>query len=289
MTKKWTRRSFLKKSIIGSLTAAIFAYGGYYYARKIEPRLLTVSRINFVHQDIPAGFNHFKIVHFSDTHIGFHFELQHLGQIVERINSLSPDIIFFTGDLMDEPDKCKDAAEIIPILEKLTAPYGKFAVYGNHDHGGYGTNLYKNIMEKSGFQLLMNQACEIGLPNNDRIYIAGIDEPMLGSPDLFTALESVPEESFKILLSHAPDLADYAAKHNIHLQLSGHSHGGQVKLPFIGPLVKPPYAQKYYEGLYTVESEYKLTLYVNRGIGTTRLPFRFLSRPEITVFTLLKE
>lgn len=289
MENKFTRRTLLKKSFAGIVTAAIFANGGYFYARKIEPRLLTVSRINFFHRDIPAGFNRFKIVLFSDTHIGFHFELQHLEQIIGRINSLNPDLILFAGDLMDEPDKCEHAAKIISILEKLSAPFGKFAVFGNHDHGGYGTNLYKNIMKSSGFQLLINQASEISLPDNERIYIAGIDEPMLGKPDLTTALNAVPDSSFKILLSHAPDLADYAVNYNVQLQLSGHSHGGQVKLPLVGPLVKPPFARKYYEGLYTIENGKGLYLYVNRGIGTTRLPFRFLCRPEITVLTLFNE
>src|SRR5699024_2934241 len=99
----------------------------------------------------------------------------------------------------------------------------------------------------------------------------------------------IPTDSYKILLSHAPDLADEAALFNIHLQLSGHSHGGQIKIPFVGAIVKPPYAEKYYEGFYKIGDNPPLTLYVNRGIGTTRLPFRFLSRPELTVFTLVSE
>lgn len=187
---------------------------------------------------------------------------------------------------MDAPNEYQQTSEIIPILTKLSAPFGKFAVYGNHDHGGYGSRLYKNIMESSGFQLLINESKEIKLLNNDRIFIVGIDDAMLGNPDIEFALRNVPDGTFKLLLSHAPDLADHAAPYNIQLQLSGHSHGGQIKLPLIGALVKPPYAQNYVEGFYTIGDNSQLTLYVNRGIGTTRLPFRFLCKPEITVLTL---
>ncbi len=98
------------------------------------------------------------------------------------------------------------------------------------------------------------------------------------------------ENVFKILLSHAPDLADQTIQYGVEWQLSGHSHGGQIKIPFVGALVTPPFAEKYTEGFYQINKLGKsLSLYVNRGIGTTRLPFRFLSKPEITVFRLVAQ
>lgn len=289
MPKKVSRRSFLKR-ILGTLLTTIgISAGGYVYARRIEPGLLKINKHQIIHKDIPSGFNKFRIVQFSDTHLGFQYTLEQLTDLVDQINSLEPDILFFTGDLLDAPNHYKQSEKTIAILKKLKAPYGKFAVYGNHDHGGYGTDLYRNIMEKSGFDLLVNESTSIQLPSKEKFYLIGIDDAMLGRPDLHAALKDVPNDSYKILLSHAPDLADFAVNLNIQLQMSGHSHGGQIQIPILGALVKPPYAEKYFEGFYTIGDMNPLTLYVNRGLGTTRLPFRFLSVPELTVFTLESE
>jgi uncharacterized protein len=283
MSKKVTRRVFLKR-IFGSLFAAIAAgTGGFFYAREVEPKMLKINEYTFRHRSIPKGFNGFKIVQFSDTHLGFQYNLTEFEKLISKINAIKPDVIFFTGDLMDEPNKFPDTDKIAPLLSRLTAPFGKFSIYGNHDHGGYGSDIYLKIMKESGFTILQNQSHEIRLLDGSSIFIAGIDDAMLGKPDIHKAVSSIPSSSFTILLSHAPDLADAASSFNIHLQLSGHSHGGQVQIPFLGALITPPYAEKYIEGFYKTG---ELTLYVNRGLGTTRMPFRFLSQPELTVFTL---
>lgn len=286
MTKTISKRSFLKKALGMMLTTVGLSAGGYYYAGKIEPRLLNINKISIQHKDIPGDFENFKIIQFSDTHLGFQYDIQQLKKLVKQINSLKPDLLFFTGDLLDEPNKYTDIEKVIPILQSLHAPYGKYAVYGNHDHGGYGSDIYKNMMEQGGFILLLNEWKDIKLKSNKSIYVLGIDDAMLGSPDIEKANMNIPNDAYKILLSHAPDLADTAVNYNIQLQLSGHSHGGQIKIPFLGALVKAPFAEKYYEGLYSIGTSSPLTLYVNRGLGTTRLPFRFMSRPELTEFTL---
>jgi predicted MPP superfamily phosphohydrolase len=287
MPKKISRRTFLKGLTGTILTSIGLSAGGYFYARDIETRLLDIVEHEIEHTQIPKSFNQFKIIQFSDTHIGFQYTLKQLTKLVTEINQLKPDLIFFTGDLIDEPNKFQAVNELVPILKQLDAPFGKFAIYGNHDHGGYGTDIYKNILQNAGFTLLLNESRPIQLIDHSSIYVVGIDDAMLGKPDLEKALHLVPEDSFKILLSHAPDLADQASPLGIQLQLSGHSHGGQIKIPLVGALVTPPYARNYHEGFYTVgESASSLSLYVNRGLGTTRLPFRFLSKPELTVFTL---
>lgn len=283
MAKKVSRRSFIKKSLGFILTVGGTGYGGYYYAREIEPRMLKVHSHAINHPDIPNSFNGFKIVQFSDTHLGFHYDLKQFKKMINQINNLQPDVIFFTGDLMDAPNQYPYADEIIPLLKDLKAPFGKYSIYGNHDHGGYGSDIYKNIMEISDFKLLLNQSDKIEMLDQSRIHVIGLDDAMLGRPDFHAAFLNVPEKEYKILLSHAPDLADQAVSFGVQFQLSGHSHGGQIKLPFFGALITPPFAKKYIEGFYNIET---LKLYVNRGIGTTRLPFRFLSMPEITVFTL---
>ncbi|WP_428908811.1 metallophosphoesterase [Niallia sp. Krafla_26] len=287
MPKKISRRTFIRRTFgsIFAMTAA--SAGGYYYAKEIETRLLEINKYEIYHPNIPIEFDQFKMVQFSDTHLGFHYHLDQLAKIVNKINKLNPDVVFFTGDLMDEPNKYKNSEEIIPILSNIQTRFGKFSIYGNHDHGGYGTDLYHDIMINSGFTLLQNNSQEIQLLNGSSIYIVGLDDAMLGKPDLKEAVSGIPEESYKVLLAHEPDLATAAVPFGIQLQISGHSHGGQVKIPFIGPLITPPYSERYYEGFYELKDvQNALTLYVNRGIGTTRLPFRFLSKPELTLFTL---
>jgi uncharacterized protein len=287
MKKKLSRRSFIKKTFGSILTIVGTGYGGYFYANEIEPRLLKINKHVISHVDIPESFNGFKIVQFSDTHLGFHYDLKQFKKMLAQISSLKPDIIFFTGDLMDAPNQYPFSEEIVPLLKNLEAPFGKYSIYGNHDHGGYGSDIYKNIMKLADFKLLLNSSEQIQLLDGSRIFVMGIDDAMLGRPDFESAMENIPDEHYKILLSHAPDLADNAVRYGIQLQLSGHSHGGQIQIPFVGALITPPFAKKYWEGFYEIGvTETPLTLYVNRGIGTTRLPFRFLSKPEITLFTL---
>lgn len=284
MKENISRRRFLKKGFktVGATVAS--AFGGYYYAKHLEPFWLEINSYSIEKPNIPQSFKGTKIIQFSDTHLGFHYDIQHFKSIIQKIENEKPDIIVFTGDLMDEPQHYLNPDGIIPYLQALHAPLGKFAVYGNHDHGGYGTNLYGQIMKRSGFTLLKNEVVPI-TKGQDFFYLAGLDDAMLGKPD-FQTMTNMNKDTFKLLLSHAPDLADVASSFGFDVQLSGHSHGGQIKIPFLGALVKPPYAENYYDGLYEIDSGNPLTLYVNRGLGTTRLPFRFLSRPEITIFTL---
>jgi uncharacterized protein len=289
MSEQITRRTFIKRAVGTVLTAAGLGTGGYFYAREVEPRMLDITRHTIKNAVLPSGFDGVRIIQFSDTHIGFQYKMEQLEQLISQINDLNPDMIVFTGDLLDDPRHFTQKNKLISMLSNLDAPLGKFAVYGNHDHGGYGSDLYKQIMEQSGFSLLLNTSANIKLLDGSSIWIAGIDDAMLGKPDLNATMANIPSNSYTILLSHAPDKADEAADHQIQLQLSGHSHGGQIQIPFYGPLVTPPFAEKYVEGFYTAGRKNSLTLYVNRGLGTTRLPFRFLSQPELAIFTLKNE
>jgi uncharacterized protein len=286
MMKQQTRRTFLKRLAGSFLTILGLGAGGYVYANRIEPSLLGITRLEIRHPLIPTAFHGKKIIQFSDTHLGFQYNLNQFEKLIKVINDDKPDLIFFTGDLMDEPNRYTEINKLISILQRLHAPLGKYCIYGNHDHGGYGTEIYRNIMETAGFKVLLNSADSIKSTDNSRIFIAGVDDLMLGKPNLAASLKNVPADQFCILLSHEPDFADTAMHYPIQWQLSGHSHGGQVKLPFVGALILPPFARNYQEGLYDIAGENQFILYVNRGIGTTGLPFRFGSKPELAVFTL---
>jgi predicted MPP superfamily phosphohydrolase len=286
MVNKLTRRTLLKSTLGSFLTVIGLGSGGYVYANRIEPNLLEINTRQIQHPLIPKSFEGLKIIQFSDTHLGFQYNLIQFEKLVKKMNDLQPDLIFFTGDLMDAPNEYPKINQLVPILQQLKASLGKYCIFGNHDHGGYGSDIYRNIMGSADFTVLLNESTPIKLKDGSRIYLIGIDDAMLGQPDLKVALKHVPDNTFKLLLSHAPDLAESSSQYPIHWQLSGHSHGGQVKIPFVGALVTPPFARKYTEGLYTIGESNPLTLYVNRGIGTTRLPFRFMARPELTVFIL---
>jgi predicted MPP superfamily phosphohydrolase len=289
MADKIKRRTFLKSTLGTILTVLGLSSGGYLYANRIEPSLLEINTLEIKHPLIPHSFNEIKVLQFSDTHIGFQYNVNQFSKLVNTMNELEPDIIVFTGDLLDEPNKFNQINQIIPLLAKLKPPLGKFSIYGNHDHGGYGSEIYRNIMETANFTILLNDSKAIEGNDGSKIYLIGVDDRMLGKPDLALAQQHVPDNVFKILLSHAPDVADEASILQIPWQLSGHSHGGQVQIPFIGALITPPFAQNYPEGYYSIGENDPLSLYVNRGIGTTRLPFRFMAKPELTLFTLKSE
>ena len=273
--------------MITTITTSLFITTlGYLYIRYIEPKYIEISKHTVNHPLLPQNFDNIKIVQFSDTHIGHFFDLDDTKKVVDLINNLEPDLVFFTGDLLDEPNKYDKINEVAPILKEIKAPLGKFFIYGNHDHGGYGSDIYKEIMEEADYKLLLNNSTIIQL-EGEEIIVAGLDDVMLGKPDFSATFKDIPPNKYLILLVHEPDVAPTSADLGAHLQLSGHSHGGQIQLPFIGPLVTPPLGSTYYEGHYSI-GDTNMSLFVNRGLGTTRLPFRFLSRPEISLYTFKK-
>lgn len=256
---------------------------GYYYAKYIEPHFISFTQHTLKSQLIPKSFHGMKILQFSDLHLGYYFSLQHLSKVVSKINAVNPDIVLFTGDLIDNYQTYTDTPFVASILKNIQAPFGKFAIYGNHDHGGYGTEYYEHIMRESGFELLLNSEKRIHLMDNSEISIFGLDDILLGNPKIEKTLEHARQSTYNIVLVHEPDIAPKVSRYPINLQLSGHSHGGQVQIPFLGAIITPSLAKDYIEGFYTIQD---LTLYVNRGLGRTRVPFRFMSKPEIAIFTL---
>ncbi|PHV69508.1 hypothetical protein CS063_15405 [Sporanaerobium hydrogeniformans] len=264
------------------LTLFLMGVGLYIYVRYIEPRLLVVEKESLdTHYFEAEGL---RIVQFSDVHLGEYYSIQDLVKLVDQINKCSPDLVLFTGDLLDEGGKYREGEQVGRLLKEIKATYGKFAVYGNHDHGANGSKLYKQIIEEGGFTLLKNNDVLITLPSEERIRIMGIDDHSLGNPDIKSAVRQIKKEEYNIFMSHAPDCADEVKAYPVDLQVAGHSHGGQVALPFLGPPFTPPYARKYIKGLYTFEANPRMTLYVNRGIGGSQLPYRLMNIPEVTLF-----
>lgn len=266
----------------------LLIFGTYYYATSIEPNRLTITYHTVESPHLPKSFNGIKIAQFNDTHLGEGYSNDQLRVLVRKLNEENPDIVFFTGDLFDSVWRNPVNIEEVPeILQEINAPLGKYAVYGNHDRGGGGSRVYQKYMREAGFQVLVNDTKTITLRSGESLTIAGLDDYLLGNPDVEGTLSNLNEKNFNMLLVHEPDVADRLLVYPVDLILSGHSHGGQVKLPIFGTLIRTSLAKNYISGMYGLSgSERGAQLYVNRGIGTTRFKIRLGNPPEISIFTL---
>jgi predicted MPP superfamily phosphohydrolase len=275
------RRRFLKQAL--SLLAGLASVGLMTDSFWVERRAIEVNKILIRSGRIPHPFKGMRLLHFSDIHFGFYCDLDQVERIVQLIEPLRPDLICFTGDLIDQDFTPAEALKISRLFNRLKAPLGKYAIPGNHDYLG-DLALVKRCWEQAGFRFLINESAHIR-KDGVTLVVSGLDDGLEGKPDLYRLLEQTPEkETFHILLAHEPDMADQAKDGPVDLQLSGHSHGGQIRLPFIGPILTPPLSKKYPAGLYQVGP---ITLYTNRGLGTTILPLRFLCRPELTLLEIV--
>jgi uncharacterized protein len=167
------------------------------------------------------------------------------------------------------------------LLQKLQAPHGLWAVMGNHDAAA-GAPQVTAALRDAGVAVLSNAAAPIE-HNSSRFWLAGVADVLQSAADLQSALQPVPPDAAVILMAHEPDYADYVARYPVDLQLSGHSHGGQIRLPLTPPLYLPPLGSKYFGGLYKIR---ELTLYTNVGLGTITVPVRLNCPPEVTLITL---
>ncbi|SFA83238.1 metallophosphoesterase [Clostridium frigidicarnis] len=273
--------------IIKRLTLIIlcFLVVAWVYSIKIEPKMLIKKEIK-LKNDINYNNGNVKIIQFSDVHLGDFFSLNQLEKVVKKINENEPDIVVFTGDLIDVASQYENINEISNVLSKIDAKLGKYAVYGNHDYGGGAVRVYENIMKESGFKVLVNENHSIKVSPNKNINILGVDDVLLGKPNIEKTVKNIRRNDYNILLSHEPDYVDKFKDYNIDLVLSGHSHGGQVYIPFYGPLKSTTYGEKYTRGLYNLNNQRDTKLYVNTGLGNTKLPIRLGNVPNISLFEI---
>lgn len=262
------------------LTAGAGALGGG-YAFKVEPYQLGIERVEIALPRLPGAFDRLTIVQLSDLHLGPYVTEAHISQAVGMTNALKPDAVVLTGDLVNSSWHYIEPC--IEIISKLEAPLGVYAVLGNHDYWVGFLNLMLSTLNKSGITLLRNQAVPVSR-GRSTIYFVGVDDMWLHLGNVSHALSNVPANACKIALMHEPDFVDISARAEIDLQLSGHSHGGQVRVPFFGPLILPKYGEKYPMGFYRVGNFTRL--YTTRGVGLLPPAVRFNCPPEITHLTL---
>jgi len=250
------------------------------WARYINTKGLKVHEYGIVNEKLPSSFHGLKIVHFSDIHYGQTTNLKDLKKIVKKINELRPDVIIFTGDLFNKNIKLnnKEIDKITKELNKIDASLYKYAVSGDADKLEH--NSYQEIMEKSGFILLNNSNELLYYQSDDPIKIVGLSN----TKELEESFkEENLEESFTIALMHEPDQIDMLQNYRIDIAFAGHSLGGQLRIPFIGGIIKKDGAKKYIEEHHKVNN---IDFYVSSGIGTENIKFRTFNKPAINLYRL---
>ncbi len=275
-TKKKTKRILL--SIISVFILLIIALP--FYAWKVEPFLVHVNHVELGKKNERTPLN---VVQISDLQVSEYFETNRLDKVIEKVNAQNPDILLFTGDLFDNYSKYPE--QMAPMIEKLKAfkaNIGKYAVWGNHDYGGGAVRVYEDVMSAGGFVVLRNQGETLTLSDGRQVFLGGLDDSLLGNPSVSDTLAYRQNYDYAITMTHEPDVADGFIGTDTQLVLAGHSHGGQVWLPFYP--IKNVLAEKYTRGLYQLDAITQL--YVNTGIGTTSIHARFGVIPEVTQFTI---
>ena len=275
------RRKFLKWTVaagIGAIAADSVL---------IAPNFPRIVRKDISLRRWPSRLDGFTIVLLSDFHYDPVFSVHPIRHAVSKVNDLRPDLVVLTGDFITAPtfggseEAAATAEPCAEILKQLRSRHGLWAVLGNHD-AFTDPDRVTAALQKNGIRVLDNQSAAIER-DGGRFWLGGVDDILDGTPDLDETLKPVPHSEPIVLLAHEPDFADTVASYPVDLQLSGHTHGGQIRLPFLRPLFLPELGRKYLSGLYRIGN---LQLYTNVGLGTINIPARLNCPPEITLLTI---
>lgn len=266
------------------------------YATLVEPRWLEVTHQRLPVPGLPAAWEGLRIGHVTDFHLSPLADRRPVIDAIELVQAEQPDLIAFTGDFMSRD--CRYPGGERELLAGLSAPLGVYAVLGNHDHES-GPERVSAMAEEAGLTMLRNR-CQRLEREGEPLWLLGIDS-MEGQQYrrpagyqehvdgtfrgfLADAAAGITAPGPRILLAHSPDIIEFAPDHSVDLVLCGHTHGGQVRFPWVGATIVPSkFGRRYAAGLFRERGTW---LYVNRGVGTVRLPIRFLCRPEVAIITL---
>lgn len=282
----------MKKVLKWLFIVIVFIIGIVLYARFVGTMGLTTKEYVIMDKDVPDNFDGLKIVHFSDLHYNRDISLNKVKSIVNEINVINPDIVVFTGDLIDRDAiiSDNDYDELANVLGNIKSKYGKYAVIGNHDYEKDKDGVIK-VFHKADFKYLDNSYEIIYNKENEKIFIGGLGNVTHNQEDISKMMEYFNGEGnkidYKIILVHEPDIADNIVKdYKVNLILAGHSHNGQVRLPIIGAIYKPPYAKNYYDNYYNLDGT---NLYISSGIGVSTINYRLFNHPSINFYRINKD
>lgn len=268
------RRAFITGMVGATMATPIVGTALYAYGTHLEVHDLETTRV-----PLTLGLNTpLRVVALGDIHFSpWREDSAYLKSVAVQINSLHPDLIIYTGDFVTN---CAGRlGDLSTLLGKSTARLGSFAVMGNHDIWT-GADEISTALKKGGIRVLRNES--VAIPGEDHVYLTGLESFWGGNPNLRSAY-ATPKNSRHILAVHEPDTFVGLSDSRFKLQISGHTHGGQVRLPLFGALHLPPMGKTYQQGLFAQRGRY---LYVNRGVGTLQPHIRVNCRPEITLFEL---
>ena len=276
-----TRRNFLRLTVGSAAGLAL-------YAGEISRHEIEIIQRSITLQGLADAFAGMRIVQISDFHFEEYTEAFFLKEIVRTVNGLTPDVVVLTGDFVSKGPLgrrfgVRTGYQCAELLSEIQCPV-RYAILGNHD-AAVSAPAVTEALTTHGIPVLANSSVPLERGGR-RLWFAGIEDAIEQRPNLAAALPAGRGEEPVILLAHEPDFADHALGHKIGLVLSGHTHGGQICVPFLPPLLLPELGRQYVHGLFRLDDG--LQLNVNRGIGAVLLPFRFRCPPEITVITLLQ-
>lgn len=284
--KRFTRRGFLQLLGAAALDLLILGIGSAGYGYFMEPNRFAIETIRLKLPRLSHRFSGLRVVQISDIHMGGWMNPERLQRVADLVSAQKPDVLLITGDFLigyDFDDAAQQAIQgLVKGLGPLAASIPTFAVLGNHDYW-ISARAVRDMLHSTGITDLTNRVFTL-TRENQHLHLCGVDDVWDGEVRLDDVIDQLNGDGAAILLAHEPDFADTSAPTGrFDLQLSGHTHGGQIVLPFIGPPRLPYLGRKYPSGLYKVKEMFQ---YTNRGVGMARLPIRINCPPEITLFIL---
>ncbi len=280
-SRQWSRRQFLGVSA-ATLGAAVL------YPTEISRHELTVERHELFLKRLPDTFRGMRIVQISDIHFEEFNEAWFVRHVVDRVNALKPDMVLMTGDFVSDGPlplqygrvRANPCAE---VLSHVQCPL-RYASLGNHD-AAVGDAIVSDALESHGIPVLLNRFVPLER-DGQRVWLAGTGSACAGECDPDSALPkaAIRAKETVLLMAHEPDVLPEMTRHGVDMMFSGHTHGGQIRFPFLPAMCLPPLGRNYVEGLFRMGGT---QLYVNRGLGAVGIPARLNCPPEITEFTLI--
>lgn len=291
--KKWKeeekqekRKKRIQRSLRNVLIIILVFLSLIFYMHFIGTKGLVVREYKVESNKLPDSFHGFKVVQFSDLHYLTTVNNKELKIIVNKINELRPDIVVFTGDLVDinETYTENDLLSLIDNLNNIEATTGLYAIKGNHD---YDNDYFEKVFNETNFKILDNSYELIYYEDTTPIMLTGVGSLIQNDCDIDKAFSYDKEDNlYTISLIHEPDIIDNILnKYKVNLALAGHSHNGQIRLPGIGAIAKVEEGKKYPNKEYIIGNT---KLYVSGGLGTSIYEFRFFNRPSINLYRLVK-
>jgi uncharacterized protein len=275
--RRMSRRGFLKLAGYTGIFGLVASYPVF-----IERYLVLTNTYRIPVPNLPQAFFGFRLVQLTDLHYGFLVPLSLIRDVIDRANRIARDVIVCTGDYVHEKRSARQIDAVWPFVAALSAPSGVFSVLGNHDHWA-DTGRSQHWLSQTG-QDLRHKVVQIER-GGSRLWLAGAGDLWEDHRNLDDLLRKIPDSDCRLVLAHNPDTADTEFSSRVDLMISGHTHGGQVDIPFVGTPILPVRNKTYSSGL--KKSPRGMSVFISKGIGWAVYPVRFNCLPEIAVLELV--